>query len=334
MVRFSSSTAVPDMTGWTVDQVMQESIRYLAVANVSEPELSVQHLLADSLQLSWKSGFRDVLHERSTVLTAEQATDYHDKLHRRSNHEPLQYIVGQWDFLDYTIVVKSPLLCPRPETEELVDLILKEQQHAGSSRRRPIRILDVGCGTGVIGLALAEQLDGGEERACFVQAIDIDPVAIATSLENAQRILGVVSRTKEKKGGVPGSSWSPRYRATLCSAQDYECDPDAELFDLVVSNPPYIPRGDMNGLSEDVIRYENEDALCGGDDGMDVIRTIVMKLRTWCRSGAICWMEVDPTHPRLIEDWLTEESDKWGVSFEAGYRDMFGKDRFVKLRVL
>jgi release factor glutamine methyltransferase len=306
------------MTGWTVDQVLTASTLHLAAANVTEPDLSVQHLLADSLQLGWESGFRDVLNQRSTVLTAEQASDFHAKLDRRSNHEPLQYILGQWDFLDYTISIKSPLLCPRPETEELVQHIVIGHE---TTKAPPIHILDVGCGTGVIGLALAKQLFPN----ALVQAIDIDPVAIETSRENAQRILG------EKGLSSSSSSSCYHYQATLCSAQDYRPD---HPFDIVVSNPPYIPRADMDALSLDVIGYENDAALCGGEDGMDVIRIIVHQLRHWCNSGAVCWMEVDPTHPRLIDEWLSQESEMLGVAFEAAYHDMFGKDRFVKLRVL
>jgi len=349
----SSSLSFPidDMTGWTVDRILKESTRQLTVANVTEPDWSVQHLLADSLQLSWKTGFREILNEGSTIVTAEQARDFQIKLHRRLQHEPLQYILGQWDFLDYTINIKPPLLCPRPETEELVMRILDEARTVASSSSasssssfssRPIRILDVGCGTGVIGLSLlAASTTPKYERywnVGFVQAIDIDPVAIETSLENAVRILGGNNDDKQSQQQQGDGSLLSRYEPTLCSAEDYTIDdPEHGTFDIVLSNPPYIPRADMDGLSEDVRGYENDFALCGGEDGMDVIRIIVLQLRYWCHSGSTCWMEVDPTHPRLIEEWLSEESEEsktLGVVFEAGYQDMFGNDRFVKLRVL
>jgi release factor glutamine methyltransferase len=295
------------MTGWTVEQTIRESIQRLQDHQVSEPELSVQHLLAASLELSWTSGFRDVLRNdrAKLILSSEQATDFRNKLERRLNHEPLQYILGQWDFLDYTITIRPPLLCPRPETEELVMKIVEETTES------PIYILDVGCGTGVIGLALAAKLPDAS-----VEAIDIDPVAIQTSQENLARVL------------APNQVSS--YKATLCSAQDF--DPD-HRFDIVVSNPPYIPRADMETLAEDVIRFESTNALCGGDDGMDVIRVIVEKLSTWGVSGGVCWMEVDPTHPELIKKWIGS-NPSLGVVFESAHIDMFGKERFVKLRIL
>jgi release factor glutamine methyltransferase len=300
---------VPDMTGWTVDRVVTESIIQLQAQNVTEPESSVSQLLAASLQLSWKTGYREISSRslNSHTLQQYQAKEYADKLSRRLQHEPLQYILGQWDFLDYTVKIRPPLLCPRPETEELVMRIIQDTTES------PIHILDVGCGTGVIGLALAEQLPDA-----FVQAIDIDPVAIETSLENAMIVLGNQDYANSC------------YAATLCSAQDYQGN---HKFDIVVSNPPYIPKADMVTLSRDVAEYESESALCGGDDGMDIVRVICQKLPTWCHSSGICWMEVDPTHPKLLKEWL-DENPSLGVVFEESYQDMFGKDRFVKLRVV
>jgi release factor glutamine methyltransferase len=114
------------------------------------------------------------------------------------------------------------------------------------------------------------------------------------------------------------------------AAEDYSPD---YPFDIVVSNPPYIPQTDRGSLSTDVIDFESETALFGGEDGMDVIRTIIRQLSSWCNSGAVCWMEVDPTHPKKIEEWLRKSPDL-KVHFESSYKDLFGKDRFVKLSLM
>eukprot|EP00536_Pseudo-nitzschia_multiseries_P014101 jgi/Psemu1/310600/fgenesh1_kg.657_\ len=284
------------------------------------------YLAAASLQLPWERGIRDLQTGpnslRSAILSAEQAQDLEEMVKRREAHEPIQYVLGKWDFLYYTIAIRRPLLCPRPETEELVMKIVDEKK----GNESPTRILDVGCGTGVIGISLAQLLPDAT-----VEAIDIEPVAIETSMENSQRVLN--DETDDRSG---------RYTATLCSANDYTAD---HPFDVVVSNPPYIPRGDMDTLTDDVTQFESDQALCGGSDGMDIIRTIIEKLPEWCSSDAVCWMEVDPSHPGMIEEFLssrgkegnkdgnTSSKEKQRVRFDSSHKDMFGNDRFVKLRV-
>ena len=310
------------MTGWAVRKALDESIRRLTAQNVTEPDYSALYLMAASLQLPWERGIRDLEvgsnnnndnnSIQSTTLTAEQANDFERMLRRREHHEPIQYVLGQWDFLDYTIAIRRPLLCPRPETEELVMKIVEETTES------PVHILDIGCGTGVIGISLAELLPDAT-----VEAIDVEPIAIETSMENAQRVL------RDQSGGI--DKYPDCYTATLISANDYMPD---HPFDVVVSNPPYIPREDMTYLTDDVSRFESDQALCGGNDGMDVIRTIIRKLPEWCNSEAVCWMEVAPSHPKMIEELLSNELSGGGVRFESSHKDMFGKDRFVKLRVI
>ena len=326
--RNSDSNPTATMDGWTVREALDESILRLTDKNVTEPDYSALYLMAASLELPWERGIRDLEGSsdgtlQSTKLTTEQASDLESKLKRREDHEPIQYVLGQWDFLDYTIAIRKPLLCPRPETEELVLKVVEETTES------PVHILDIGCGTGVIGISLAELLPDAT-----VEAIDIEPVAIETSMENAQRVL------KDQAGGI--DKYPDCYKATLVSASEYT--PEFP-FDVVVSNPPYIPRSDMEGLSDDVTQHESDVALCGGTDGMDVIYTIIERLPEWCNTDAVCWMEVDPSHPKLIEEFLSstggggKENKKSmfsgkSVRFESSHKDMFGKDRFVKLRVV
>ena len=296
----------------TVHAVLLAAIQELEADKVDEAAESVYHILSKVLNLSWDTGFRELrdMHNQSNapstrlasqrVSTQQQAT-LRALLERRKQHEPIQYLMGQWDFLDHVFAIVPPLLCPRPETEELVELVMREEL---SCRR----VLDVGCGTGCIGISLAAA------KGCSVVALDVDPVAVQVSRENADRILEDPSL----------------YEVLLMSAADYAT---SEPFDVVVSNPPYIPEADMASLDETVAGYESEGALYGGVDGLDVVRTIVAQLPAWTKSGAVCWMEVDPTHPAMIRDWL-EAASHPEVEFVESRKDMFGRDRFVKLRVL
>jgi len=316
---------IDDMTGWTVKETLQGSLSFLQEADAPEPESSVTQLLASALNLPWSNGFvllRDVMQSTydsddelaTRTLTLDETTALRDMLSRRADKEPLQYILGKWDFLDYTFVIRRPLLCPRPETEELVLKVVEDCKQL-QQLDKLLRILDIGCGTGAIGVSLASMLPN-----CQVTAIDIDEIAVQTSNDNAKLILGNV--------GVE------RYQALLSSARDFTYHSDATPFDVIVSNPPYIPECYMPTLSEDVVRYESKDALCGGEDGMNVIRDIVYRAAEWGRTGTVIWMEVDPTHPKLLQEWLDKEGTFLGVVFDSAHQDLYGRDRFVKLKVV
>lgn len=326
----------------TVSGIISESIELLEGHYIPEPTESAVNLLAAALDLPWETGHRDLrqlagaaLSSSSSLselhLTAVQLQDYTFKIQRRLQHEPIQYILGQWDFLDYTLCIERPLLCPRPETEELVGLVLSDMKNffAGQATTSPVvrrrRVLDIGCGTGCIGIALAAA-DADANSNYRVTAIDVEPVAVKVAAENAALILG--------------PSWRDRYSVLLESAADFNVrnsdDDDDHRFHVVVSNPPYIPATDKASLTADVVNYESATALFGGHDGMDVIRTIVRRLPEWCVVGAICWMEVDPTHPALLRQWLTsgDEGATRGVEYVTDCQDLSGRDRFVKLRVV
>jgi release factor glutamine methyltransferase len=304
------------MTGWTVQETIEKSTSFLERANAPEPESSVTHLLAHALGLSWETGFVQLRHVSSDdelskrILSNKESSLFSEMLHRRVKQEPLQYILGKWAFLDFMFMIRPPLLCPRPETEELV---LKAANDATrmSSGENTLQILDVGCGTGAIGVSLAAMLP----ETTQVVAIDVEPIAVSTSNDNARAILG---------------SDCNRYQAVLCGAKDFVNE--GASFDLIVSNPPYIPKHDMITLSDDVVKFESAQALCGGTDGMDVIREIILQAPHWSRPGGIIWMEVDPTHPKLLQEWLDSEVTL-GVELDSVCQDLYGRDRFVKLIV-
>jgi release factor glutamine methyltransferase len=305
-------------------------------------------------------------------LSLQQIVQFEELLKRRIKMEPIQYILGQWDFWDFTLSVRSPCLCPRPETEELVQLVcqdIKERLQQVSSTtgadgddstKRTIRVLDVGCGTGAIGIAIAKEFSSQIDNKVEVTCIDINEVAIQLTEENAQNILT----------SLPGNNNEKLLQAIHSSVQTYtnfinNNDNNGEKYqfdyDIVVSNPPYIPKKDMNALTNDVVMYEDYGALCGGNDGMDIIRDIIHRLPEWVQSGnvnqqrltpATCWMEVDPTHPALLQSYLatdvsTQESSSQ-KSLEGGdnnfqndvhvkyvqtVQDFCGRDRFVQFSI-
>jgi len=375
-------------TDATIYELLHSSIQLLDEQSIPEPDESVLHLVSHALNLDWENGYRQlrevlklslpfpkdydskVLHSESILtlaqqtLTSKQRTTYLTLLERRLHFEPLQYIIGHWDFHYLTgLKIRKPMLCPRPETEELVELVLadidqliKKRQllDAKKEDNRRIRILDVGSGTGAIGIAISHRYP----KQVQVVALDLLPKAVDLSNENADKFLSSLVGRDTSNGNV-----SSLYQAITCSAKDYtknvvesidttnNLQPKYEMnFDIVVSNPPYIPKQDMQDLSTDVIEYESHDALCGGDDGLNVVRDIVNRLPEWTSSPSTvtnyqqekgetryCWMEVDDSHPSIMEQWLapgSKESIRLGVEYCSGYKDFCGRDRFVKLKVV
>ena len=172
---------------------------------------------------------------------------------RRGRGEPVAYILGEREFYGLEFRVAPAVLIPRPETELLVELAL-----ARIPGNAAVRVLDLGTGSGAIAVALAK-----ERPQAQLTAVDVDYAALGVARENARRH-GVRVRfyCGDWLGPLPG-----------------------ETFDLIVSNPPYVAAGDPHLALGDV-RFEPQRALLGGADGLDCIRTIVVKARPHLRSGA------------------------------------------------
>ena len=282
--------------------------------HVPEPVDSCIHLLSAALGLDYDTGFRrirEVYHDQTnsldlskTVVSTEQLRFFKELLERRKQHEPLQYIIGRWDFLDHTFYIEPPLLCPRPETEELVLLVGHHLQQAGLSNKHGLRILDIGAGTGCIGISLASLLPTAK-----VTAIDLEPNSIHVATKNAKEILG--------------ENWNSRYDIHLVSIEKFK---PSHRYDVVVSNPPYIPKVDYESLDRTVKDFESYEALCGGEEGLDVVNVILERLSSLLLPGGTCWMEVDPSHPAILKE-----------RFRSGcvkeHKDMFGKERFIEIHL-
>ena len=215
---------------------LQSAVAAFATAAVPEAEVSAQHLLARA------AGFgssRSALTAQLDAPLSEPARSRFEQMClRRLARQPVQYILGDWDFHELTLQLRAPVLIPRPETEQLVEMVL-----AAHGDQPALRLLDVGCGSGAIGLALLNKLP----RATCV-GIDIREEAVDLSAENAA-LVGVAARYSALH--VPGGI------AAFTAEQP---------FDVIVSNPPYIPAADMPGLAPEVRRYEDHAALCGGTD--------------------------------------------------------------------
>jgi len=222
---------------WTILKVLTWTKGYLAEKGVENARLEAEWLLSAATGLDRVGLY--VNYEKP--LTDAELAGYREMVSRRARREPLQYILGSQDFCGLDLEVTPGVLIPRHDTEVLVEEAIRRAPAAAS-------VLDIGVGSGCIAIALAKALP-----AATVWGVDRSPDALALARRNAQR------------HDVP---------VTLVEGSLFEPCPDRR-FDLVVSNPPYIPTADLAGLQPEVRDFEPVAALDGGRDGLDLYRLII-----------------------------------------------------------
>lgn len=215
--------------------------------------------------------------------------------------EPVQYVLGEWDFRSLTLTCDRRALIPRPETEELVTRVLKFLRSLDSTARAPL-VVDVGTGSGCILLSLAKEFTG---EAAFL-GIDISADAVALARENAVRC-GLADRVKfEVADGL----------------DDFD---EPETIDVLVSNPPYITTADCAGLDPRIREWEPMNALDGGASGLDFYERLVGDALNVLKPGGGVFFE--------IGDGQGESLRK--LFFDAGFNDIrieqdyAGHDRYA-----
>ena len=234
-------------TVWTILKILQWTQQYFSSKGVENPRLDAEVLLCavlDKSRIQLYTNFDEPLEE-------QELKQYREYVARRAAREPVAYILGQKGFLHYDFIVTRDTLIPRPETELLVEQLVSLNKEKG-----PVRILDLGCGSGAIIDSLLAELP--EARG---MGVDISPGAAAVTRENAENL---------KVGD----------RLETVVSDLYEKVPQEPKFQVLVSNPPYIPEGDLAGLQAEVHR-EPRQALDGGRDGLDFYRRILRDVWTY-----------------------------------------------------
>lgn len=279
------------MTVATVRSVLQSAQALLQASGSEDPCANSQFLLAHVLGVSrtWLEAFgqEPVPEDKQRMFDALLA--------RHAQGEPLAYIVGFQPFCGMDIAVSPAVLIPRPETEDLVDLACR-----AFAPQSAIRILDLCTGSGCIALALARAF-----KQARVTASDVSSAALQVARANAHtyqletRIQFVQSNLFERLEGP---------------------------FDLIVSNPPYIPSGDIPALAREVQR-EPALALDGGADGLQLTRQILDALPRFAAPGCVLGLELCLGQPAGVAQALCARD--WQAEVK---KDIFGIDRFVLAR--
>lgn len=229
-------------------------------------------------------------------ITDEEYSTAKKWLLRIQQGEPIQYVTGKMLFRDFDLNVNSSVLIPRPETAELPDLIVSEIESA------PDSFIDLGTGSGCIAIALAKIYTDAEGNAC-----DISLDALQTAKGNAH----------DNKVEI-NFFWQ--------DMNDPEFLTGNKMYDLIVSNPPYISAAEFNSLEKNVIDFEPHSALFApADDALHFYRRIAAFARTHLNNNGSLWLELNP----LFADETADIFRHAGMKDVRIYPDLTGKDRFI-----
>lgn len=236
----------------------------------------------------------DMLIHRDEELSPFIKSEIERILERLKNHEPIQYITGEARFHGMNLMVKPGVLIPRPETDELVDLIIEENKD-----REDLRVIDLCTGSGCIAIALARNL-----KFPKVTALDFSPKALEVTKENAANLFAKID---------------------LINADIFKWN-TKEKFDIIVSNPPYIDRSEAKNMDENVMEFEPHEALFVEDENPLVFYKRIAELASsMLNPGGKIYLEINPRHAEQLKSLLTDK----GFEDIAILNDSFGKKRFI-----
>jgi len=249
---------------WTVARLLAWTSEYLAQAQVDEPRLSTELLLAHAL------GWAKIdLYARFDHVPAEtQRTAFRELIRQAAEHQPIAYLIGRKEFYSLSFEVTPDVLIPRPETETLVERVI---DHCRAGAAPEVNFLDLGTGSGCIAVAVLSQVPTARAVAS-----DVSPAALAVARGNADRH-GVSDRLACVEADA--------------LALPSECVPEGG-FDLIASNPPYIADEDLPALPDSVRRFEPRIALTAGPDGLAFYRVLQGSAAEILKPGGSLFVEI------------------------------------------
>ena len=275
--------------GASVEEIIRLVAQSFRVANIEAPEVDARLLIGHALHLDRTQ----LIAQSDRVLEAREVNVISALAARRLRHEPVSRILGRKEFWSLMLEVTPAVLVPRPDTETVVEAALDFVVRGGLRLER-LRILDIGTGSGALLLALLTEL----------------PNALGTGTDISEAALEVARANAERHGLAPRCSF-------------VACNMAAALpgpFDLIVSNPPYVARGDIATLAPEVREYDPTVALDGGSDGLDSYRAIADDARRLLAEGGRLIVEMGAGQEDAVRAVFTRS----GLTVGKARKDLTG----------
>ena len=251
-----------------LEKVIKQASKILKSYNIHSHELDAELILSDIMKV--KKEFFITNNEAS--ISEKIMEKYNIAIKRRIKREPVAYITGKKEFWSEDFIVNYSTLVPRPETELLIYKIIS------FFKNKTINILDIGTGSGCILLSILKELNSSRGTG-----IDISPKAIRMAKINSKN-LNLINRSNFKVFDLSKFSIGK--------------------YDLIVSNPPYIPSKDIKNLSKDIINYEPKTAIDGGLDGLDLIKKVIYKSNHLLKRSGLFAIEIGNNQYKRVSDIL------------------------------
>lgn len=276
-----------------VEKLFAHGTEILKKSNSATPQLDAAVLLCYVLNCS---RVQLIINKNKEVSQSDEES-FIKLVYKRKNDMPIAYITNRQEFMSLDFYVDENVLIPRPDTETLVETII-------NSKIKKDKILDMCCGSGCIGISLAHYIKNAE-----VHMADISDKALKIAKKNAENIL---------------SSQNVKFYKI-----DILNEIPNEKYDIIVSNPPYITSEEMKSLEKNVIDYEPEIALYGGEDGLEFYRRIACVSKYILNDGGVLAFEIGESQGEAVKKIMTENGFK-NINI---INDLAGKNRVVEGRM-
>jgi release factor glutamine methyltransferase len=256
-----------------IENILDQGIRILKTSNIPNPYLDSEILLSKSINKDKKY----IILNSKKILSSKQLDSFNSYIDRRKNGEPIAYLINKKEFWKDEFYINKDVLIPRPDTELIIEQVLKNYQ-----KQSQLQVLDIGTGSGCILLSIIK-----ERPNFYGTGIDISKKSINVSKINAKQ-LNLTNRVKFIHSSVDNFNIGK--------------------YDLVVSNPPYIKFLNLKYLEKDIVNFEPTLALNGGFDGFSKIKKVISKASTLIKKNGKFILEIGFNQKNKVKEILNEES--------------------------